>query len=308
MQFAWLFLTTGLLSGAPAEIAPPDPPVTAPALSSAYRPYQIRLSTLAEPPTGAIGLIIKAKVNNGPALRLLLDSGAEHLVLDRKAARRSGQSSGVSLDLIGAGLVPRHARIATAASLQIGELQFRDAPIVIVEGEIMEGVDGVMPLAMFSGFLVHLNVPAKRLDLEPFPESELPCEPGFVPVKTHHNLLFLRTKLDGRHNGTLLLDTGSFYNVISTTAAKALNRMTQFGGQVSILAGTGDAQGQRISGRVSYKLGDRDMTMEPVVAVNLEQMSQRNRIDVSGVIGFPALTGSVITVDYRQSAIRIVTK
>src|SRR3974377_2284778 len=75
-------------------------------VSTASQPYRLGLTSVVNPPSGAMGLILKARVNGGPVLRLLVDSGAQYLVLDRKAARKSGQLSGAELDLVGAGASP----------------------------------------------------------------------------------------------------------------------------------------------------------------------------------------------------------
>jgi hypothetical protein len=51
--------------------------------------FRIALERFVAPPTGAVGLLVKARINGGPQLRLLLDSGSQYVVLSRKAAARS---------------------------------------------------------------------------------------------------------------------------------------------------------------------------------------------------------------------------
>jgi len=279
--------------------------ISGPVLSGDYQSHRIKLSSFAQPNHGTIGLLVKARVDDGPQLRLLLDSGAEHLVLDNRAAKRSGYSEGARLELVGAGTRAKSVRLATARRIEIGTVAFQDFSFVIAEGEVLDGVDGVIPLSMFAGFLVKLDVPGRTLELEPYPSD---VGPGFVPVRTAHRLLFVDTTLDGQHQGSLLLDTGSYYNVISNSAAKVLRRSRAMGENLAIVAGAGKTAGRMLANRVSYEFGDRKLILEPVVAVDLEEVSRRNQFDVSGVIGFPALANSVVTVSYRDAMVRITGK
>ncbi len=67
--------------------------------------------------------------------------------------------------------------MATAGSVEVSGVAFRDYPLVIVDGRIVEGVDGVIPLALFADFLVHLDVPGRVLELEPHPMTGRPPIP-----------------------------------------------------------------------------------------------------------------------------------
>src|SRR5215475_11580428 len=65
--------------------------------------HQLRLGPFVVPPTRMVGLIVKARVNGGPELRLLLDSGASMITLDTRAAAKSNCVGGIDYDLVGAG-------------------------------------------------------------------------------------------------------------------------------------------------------------------------------------------------------------
>jgi len=312
MRFGWLWLifdvTAGCFAAANSIPTLQEAPTPGPAASRADQPYRLRLTALVNPPSGVIGLILKAKLNGGPSLRLILDSGAEHLVIDSGAARKSGLSSGTELDLVGAGSPARAAQLTAAGVVEIGEMTLRDCPVIVVEGRLLDGVDGVIPLSLFSAFLVRLDVPGRVLELNPFPGGRQADDSDFVPAKAQRQLLFLETRLAGAHPGFFLLDTGSSYNVISNAAAAALRQARALAQPVPMVAGPGVADGRRLPCRVSFRLGDRALTFDSVVAVDLEEMSRRHGIDISGVIGYPALAGSVVTVNYREALVRIQPK
>jgi hypothetical protein len=146
------------------------------------------------------------------------------------------------------------------------------------------------------------------LELEPYSDGPQASDSAFVPVKAQHQLLFLETRLEEDHSGYLLLDTGSSYNVISNTAATALRQPRAPSGSLPLVAGSGKISGRLLPGRVSFRYGSRMMALDPVVAVDLEELSRRHSMDVVGVIGYPALAGSVVTVNYRESLVRVQSK
>jgi hypothetical protein len=281
------------------------PAVTPTPLASAYRSYHLKLASFAIPPAGPIGLLMKVRVDGGPILRLLLDSGAQNLVLDRRAAARSGHKAGAGMDLIGAGGPPRTALKAEAATVDIGDIAFRNVPIVIIDGKVVDGIDGAIPLSLFSEFLIHLNVPGRILDLEPYPMETQGLEKGFVPVRAQDHMLFFPARMEREHDGYLLLDTGSSYNVISNAAAARLKRSRMLARSMTLNAGAGPADGRLFTAGVSFQFGERTMILEPVVAVDLSQMCRRHQLEVSGAIGYPALSESVVSVNYRDALVRI---
>ena len=305
MRGLWIWTIFGWAAGCfAAANSLPSLPEAGPVTES----HQIRLTAFVSPPSTAIGLILKARVDGGPLLRLLLDSGAEHLVLDRRSARKSGLQAGSELDLVGAGAPPKAARMTAARLVEIGEVRLRDCPVIVTDGQVLGGVDGVIPLSLFSGYLVRLDVPGRVLELQPYPDLQPAADPAFVRARAQHNLLFLETRLADTHKGYLLLDTGSSYNVISDATAAVLGQARSLAQHVSLVAGPGAAEGRLLPCRVPFRLGDRALALDPVVAVDLQEMSRRHGIDVSGVIGYPALAGSVVTVNYRESLVRIQAK
>jgi hypothetical protein len=314
MRVLWWGIISGLVATCFAASSPdlpslpvPAPSVEGPRLASAYQPYRLKLNSIT-PQAGAMGLILKTRVNGGPVLRLLLDSGAEFLVLDQRAARKSSSTGGTELDLVSAGSSTRAARMTTADVVQAGEITFHNCPMLVVGGQLMEGIDGVIPLSLFGDFLIHLDVFGGVLNVEPYPEAPQGADAAFVRTLAQHNLLFVPTRLEESHEGYLLLDTGSSYNVISINAADALGRPRRATEAMPMIAGAGDAGGWKVPGSVAFRFGGRTLALDPVVAVDLAEMSRRHQINVSGVIGCPALAGSVLTVNYRESLIRIQPK
>jgi hypothetical protein len=102
----------------------------------------------------------------------------------------------------------------------------------------------------------------------------------------------------------MLLDTGSAYNLIDNTAAGALGAARP----LTLAAAGGSAEARLLPGRVAVESAGRELIFERAVATDLADMGRRNGIAVAGVIGFPALAHSVLTINYRDSLVSIQPK
>src|SRR5580698_5090011 len=200
--------------------------------------YRIQLESFIVPPAGAVGLVARVRINGGRTLRLLLDSGAQYVVLTRSAANKSGCMGGSELELVGAG-----ASSATAAkhlradALQIGDLTLRGVPLLIVESELADGVQGALPLSIFAGFLIRLDVAGKALHLSPYPVGPMD-RTAAIPVLSDNQLLFVKGTVNETHEGYFLLDTGASYSAISRNLARELHCSDLLAHHVPLQGGT----------------------------------------------------------------------
>jgi predicted aspartyl protease len=284
----------------------PQAPVTAP--DNEGRSYALKLGSLFIPPSSVTGLFVRARIDGGPALRLLLDSGAQSIVLDKRAAAKSGYSGGSELDLVGVGTSPKVARMAKARTVEVGDLELHDCGLIIVDGKLLDGIDGVIPLSLFSGFLVRLDIPGKTLDLGPYPTDGPPGGLDFSHARASNNLLFIRGFVNDSTEGYFLLDTGAFYNAISERTARALRLPRMFASSVPLQGGAGAVDGKMYSSEVRFRFGSRVLLTTQVVVVPLDQLERYHRMEVEGVLGFPALSESVLSIDYRNGLVRIAEK
>jgi len=277
----------------------PCGPVTAP-----ERPYSLRLSSFAPRPPQASGVLLQVRINGGPPLRLLLDSGAARITLGARASARSAIAAVGESHLVGAGESPtRPVRSGVAGSVDIGPLQFRNCRVDMAPGELAEGIDGVIPMSLFGGFLIRLDLPGKALDLTPYPDGEAAQPTGTVPATLRDDLLFVRGALNDALEGYILLDTGASYSAVSQRTAKVLRSSPV--SSVDLRGANGAVNGDLIGAGVRFQVAGRSFTAEPVVALDLVALSALNGVDAIGVLGYPALRGSILTVNYRDALVRI---
>ena len=267
--------------------------------------YRLKLEPYLAPPTRLVGMIIKARINGGPPLRLLLDSGANLITLDPRAAAKSSCAGGTELDLVGAGApVAGGAKQVRAATVEVGPVLLRELPVLISGRPVADGVDGVLPLSVFSGFLIRLNIPRKTLDLLPYSAASSEESQNLQAV-SNNNLLFVRGKVNGRREGYFLLDTGASYVALSKTVARELNLSEALAERVPLQAGTTDLDAPLVRGGIRLRFGARELEAVSAVTVDLSVSSRYHNLDIAGLLGFPALSGSVLVVNYRDSMVRI---
>lgn len=286
----------------------PNDLVTSPETAGRYQSHTLKLGSFVIPPSSPAGLLLKVRIDSGPVLRLLLDSGAQFIVLDKSAAARSRLSGGSELDLIGVGKQPKSARMAKAGSVRIGDLVFHDCDVILADGRLLDGIDGVIPLSLFSGFLVRLDIPGKRLDLRPYPPDRPVDDGDLAQVRASNSLLFLKAVLNDSQEGYLLLDTGAFYSAISESTARALKYPRLFASPVSLQGGVGAAEGKMLSSGVRFRFGSRLVEANPVVVVSLDELQLHHRMEVAGIVGYPALRESILTISYRDGLVGIAGK
>lgn len=208
------FLGLGLALGSSRASDAGSAPVldSPPNLTSSYQSYNLKLSTFYPRPNRAGGIILHVRINDGRPLRLLLDSGADLLVINAKAGRSLGISPESAMELVGMGTKP--AKMGRAGTVAIGPVSFRNCPVALMDGNATEGADGVIPLSLFSNFLLRLDLPEKTLGLTPYPQAETPEIPPTRGVVAHH-LLLVEAVLNGRQSGYVALDTGAYCSAIS---------------------------------------------------------------------------------------------
>src|SRR5580704_16327631 len=97
--------------------------------------HSIKLYPLITPESQSQGLFLKARIDGGPELRMLLDSGAQHVILDKRAAARVGRSPGaaIAIEVVGLGGSAKTCRRTSPSAVQIGDLIVRDCEIMVVD-------------------------------------------------------------------------------------------------------------------------------------------------------------------------------
>ena len=296
-------LLTGLVLGGvrAGEVSSKHAPDVAPALVSPYQQYDLKLRAFYPAPRCPAGVLLIARINGGRPLRLLLDSGAEFIVIAAKVGRWAGLSARSEMELIGLGSRP--ATVGRAATVEIGPVRFRNCPVVLVDGKVVEGADGVIPLSLFSDFLVRLNLDEKMLRLIPHPPEQDQATLS-VPAFAKARLLLVSATLNGKQGGHVMLDTGAFCSAVSREFADTLSS-SRIAAEIQIGAGTGPVTGQLVPSAVYFEIAGQVFSPNNVAALDLSDLSRHCGMEIIGVLGYPALSTYILTIDYRNGLLSL---
>jgi len=124
-------------------------------------------------PTHLRGYGLSVEVN-GHKSSLMLDTGASGILVKRAIAERAGVSKISETTVGGIGdKGRRNAFVGTADSIKIGELEFRNCSIEVMESRSVAEEQGLIGANVFEQFLVDIDFPGEKLKL-----SQLPQRPG----------------------------------------------------------------------------------------------------------------------------------
>jgi len=111
---------------------------------------------------------------NGHKSSLMLDTGAGGIVIKRSLAEHAGISKITATKVRGIGNKGRkNAYFGVADSIKIGELEFQNCRVEVMESRSVVGEDGLIGADVFEDFLVDIDFPHEKLKL-----SQLPTRPG----------------------------------------------------------------------------------------------------------------------------------
>jgi tetratricopeptide (TPR) repeat protein len=270
------------------------------------------------------GLDVKV---NGSTSHLLLDTGADGILVDRKVAEKAGIKPIVSTDIRGVGdRGPAGGYVAFADSIEIGELKFRDCYVQVIDKNSVIGEDGLIGGVVFSQFLVDLDFPNEKFRLSQLPPR--PDEPtetaalesgsdpalrfhdryvapemrSYWPVFRFGHMLLIPTKLNDSDPKLFLIDTGAFNNIISPEAAREVTRVS----------GDPNTRVNGLNGEVKNVFRGNDLKLtfanmrqenQDIVALDTKSMSDGIGTEISGTLGFAMLRMLDTKIDYRDGLV-----
>lgn len=133
---------------------------------------ETRLERMLIDPTHLHGYGLRVEVN-GQAARLLLDTGASGLLINKKMAERAGVEPMVQTRIEGIGdKGPVGGFVGYADSIKVGGLEFQNCLVEVSEKRSVVEDDGLIGADVFSHFLVSIDFPDEKLIL-----GELPKRP-----------------------------------------------------------------------------------------------------------------------------------
>jgi tetratricopeptide (TPR) repeat protein len=276
------------------------------ALNSPYQTYRIPLSNIGTANIRTAGLSLRARINGGRELKLIVDTGAAGIVLNASAGSQANLAFLGDAVLSGFGSAkPGLARIARAESFETGGLKIANVLLDVSETDMTREADGWIGLDVFKDFLIRLDARARTLELAPFAdqagnhsEAGMACEDCLQAYRLG-SLLLLRGTVNGHANGYFILDSGSPYTMVSRKLLSEHGRPATFSGAQG---------GQDVavpSTPVSIRLGNRRLMGFEYATFDTSAISSRNGTEIAGAIGYSVLRNLTVTVNYRDGMVKL---
>lgn len=286
---------------------------------------ETRLERLLEDPQHIRGYALAVKVNGVPS-RLMLDTGAGGILVDRKIAEKVGIKPIVDDKISGIGDKGGAAGyLGHADKIQVGDLEFADCFVSVASGRSVLGDDGLIGADVFRHFLVDMDMPDEKFKLSELPP--IPDEPaGEISLDSHSggqrrlhdryvppemrdyakifligHALLIPTSVNSFPTKLFLIDTGSFDNTLSVVAAKEVTKISNSDTQVKGLSG--DVKSVYRASKATIAFSHFKQEREDLITFDLTRFSDSVGTEVSGILGFAMLRFLDIKIDYRDGLV-----
>ncbi|MGZ4860845.1 MAG: aspartyl protease family protein [Candidatus Angelobacter sp.] len=256
------------------------------------------------------GYGLRVRLNDRVMVTLLLDTGSSGVTITRKLAEKIGARKLSEQALEGVGKSgPSVGYKAWIDKVVIGDLEFHDCFVHATPREIAE-VDGTIGTDVFSKYLITLDLPARKLRLEPAlarTEDGLPAQAeAFTQTFTLGHFLLLPTEVGKKATGLFVIDSGANANTISPELAKLIPEMRAFNSPMS--GASGVVNSAFIDDDATLRFASMNRSGERISTVDLHSVSKDLGIEISGQIGFSAMENMKLTIDYRDGLVRFTGK
>ena len=237
--------------------------------------------------------------------RLNVDTAASGLYISRTLAE--------SLGLQHAEGSP--AGTVQADSIHIGALEFRNCMVGVSDTPFAQGVDGFIGTDVFAPYLVSLNFPQAKLELEPLPhrpdeqKNALPGDrysgPGlksYTPVYHKSQYLLVPVMIDKKDRRLFVLDTGIRLSTMTPEVAHSVS-----GTRLNFTNSVATVSGSKLQiYRDSFDLQFANISLDHkdhILEFDPSTIEQSAGMEVAGMLGFDILQSLVIHIDYRDGLV-----
>jgi Tfp pilus assembly protein PilF/predicted aspartyl protease len=287
---------------------------------------EAKLEPLFNDPKNVRGYGLSVKVN-GVSSKLLLDTGASGILIDRKIAEKAGVKPIRDIHVGGIGDAGAAAGfLGHADKIQIGELEFDDCLVEVTGARSLISEDGLIGANVFRNFLVDIYMPEHKMKLSELPrypdqpageisldsqssqqtswhDRYIPPEmKDYTPIFIFGHGLLIPTSVNSSPPKLFLIDTGAFDNSLSLAEAKDVTKVsTEYATEVKGMSGKVKTVYSAANATVQFS--NFRQTREDLITIDLTHLSNGFGTEVSGVLGFVMLWMLHMKIDYRDGLV-----
>jgi tetratricopeptide (TPR) repeat protein len=264
---------------------------------------------------------------NGTNAKLMLDTGAGGILVDRLIAEKAGIKPIVKNEVNGIGSKGGSGGyLGFADSIKVGELEFHDCIVEVVDKSSVLNDQGLIGADVFQHYLVDIDLPNAKFGLSELPKDPKETsntasleanpsgksawhDPYIAPeIKSYSgvyrvgHMLLIPTSLNDKPPKLFLIDTGAFDNMINTDAAKEVTKIRS-DEHVRVKGLSGDVAKVYTADKVKIRFSRFQQDREDLIAFDLSNISNNAGTEVSGTLGFAMLRMLDIKIDYRDGMV-----
>jgi tetratricopeptide (TPR) repeat protein len=264
---------------------------------------------------------------NGTNAKLMLDTGAGGILVDRLIAEKAGIKPIVQTEVNGIGSKGGSGGyLGFADTIKVGELEFHDCVVEVVEKRSVLNDQGLIGADVFQHYLIDINLPEVKFALSELPKDPKETsdtasleanpsgksawrDPYIAPeIKSYSgvyrigHMLLIPTSLNDKPPKLFLIDTGAFDNMIDTGAAKEVTKIRS--DEYDRVKGlNGDVAKVYTADKVKIRFSRFQEDRKDLIAFDLSNISDGAGTEVSGTLGFAMLRVLDIKIDYRDGMV-----
>jgi hypothetical protein len=211
----------------------------------------------------------------------------------------------------------RSGYVAYADSISIGNVEFHDCAVQVMDGLFWSDADGAISMNLLSDFLVMLDYPGHKLILGPLPArpASTPANgPGdryiapemkdYATVYRAGSDLILPGFINSKYSALFLLDTSMGYSMLSPEVSHEIaegHRDSKY--EVRDTSGAVDTSFS--AGDVTLSFAHVNQYVTHIGSFDTSRFSRDAGMEISGFIGQATLKGLTIHIDYRDGLVKL---
>ena len=251
-------------------------------------------------------IVVRGRVNGGPVIDLVVDTGAEQMVLSQQTAEQMGVAAIASTISAGVGDIGvRGLEVGRVDSLEVGSLVVRNLPTIIKNPPLTNlparrVPDSISPVAI--GLSAAIDYTAGRLTLA----RSLPDRPADIELPMRVNrLAVVRGVVNGEFPRSFVVDTGGEVISLSIGTAGAIGTAPPRHIPLRVYGTSGwDTDAFLLPG---VRLAFDEIRYEnfAVVVLNLHRPSALLGFHLGGIIGHTFLRNYHVVIDMERAMLRL---
>lgn len=299
------------------------------ALASGIKPAEIGMFPYGREVTGtsdinrngavtiAKGFAVQVRFNDRAAAQLLVDTGADGVVIGRKLAEKAGVIKIADSSFGGIGdKGPVEGYVGWVDKILIGDVEFHNCIVQVSSKTDILDEAGLLGPAIFHQFLITLDFKERKLQLSPLPanpaatgDDELaqdryiaPQMQGYTKAYRFGTDFVVPAIVSDKTLGNFLLDTGADVNSISPSLAAQVTKASAQG-NITVRGVSGSVAKVQTGDKIILQFAKMRIESHDLPVFSTEGISRSEGTEIAGLIGIRTLSQMKMTIDYRDGLI-----